>query len=225
MNDTPIKIKSYEAIFFDLDGTLMDTAPAITHAINLYRQQFQLSPLSQEVLIPHITYGAKNLAKVTMEIEDDHPSLEEHATGILNICEDNLQDHTRLFPGMEQTLQFIESQNVPWGIVTNRFTRLTLPLLDDLQLSHRVACVVCGDTLKRAKPYPDPLLHACELTETDPKQCLYIGDAYNDIAAGKQADMDTIVANYGYRAPHENPQTWGANHCVDRPEELIKLLG
>jgi len=139
----------------------------------------------------------------------------------LEIYRKNIALHTVLFDGIESVLSSLESRHMSWGIVTNKSTWLTLPLMEALRLSERTPCIVCGDTVEHAKPHPAPLLHACDLLHCTPKQTLYVGDALRDIEAGNRAGMTTLVANYGYIGEEDKTQNWGADGEVNSAVEIL----
>jgi phosphoglycolate phosphatase len=139
---------------------------------------------------------------------------------MLTHYQDNIAEHTVFFTGMADTLAAIEAQGLKWGVVTNKRERFTNPLMDALKLTGRAACIVSGDTTANPKPHPEPMLAACKQADVDPKECVYIGDARHDITAGKNAQMKTLAAVYGYINPGDAPETWGADALVESPEQI-----
>lgn len=133
-------------------------------------------------------------------------------------------EDSQLFPGIEQLLNALDARRLPWGIVTNKVARLTFPLLKQLDLLTRAACVVCGDTTAFQKPHPAPLLHACEQLPCEPGKAWYVGDARRDVDAGHAAGMFTVAALYGYWGNEEPPQAWGADALIEKPVDLLELL-
>lgn len=132
---------------------------------------------------------------------------------------------TQFFPNVEKVLAHLENQQIPWGIVTNKLTRHAQPLLKALNMETRPGCLVCGDTLAKAKPDPLPILHACELLQQDPAHCIYVGDAATDVTASKAAGMKSLVAMYGYIHEEDDPYLWEADGYIQEPLELIQWLG
>jgi phosphoglycolate phosphatase len=132
--------------------------------------------------------------------------------------------HTTIFPEVPALLDALDAAQLPWGIVTNKTSRFTLPLLDRLRLASRTSCVVCGDTAARAKPFPDPLFAAAERLGVPAAECVYVGDAERDVQAGIAAGMRTVVARYGYIADSERPEQWAADGHVGSPLELMAWL-
>jgi 2-phosphoglycolate phosphatase len=211
-------------ILFDLDGTLLDTAPDLAVALNTVLAENQRAVLPLESIRPAVSHGGMALIKLGFNLEQDDPRVESLRHRLLAVYSENISRHTTLFPGMETVLQDIEQRGLNWGIVTNKPGWLTAPLLKNLQLYDRAACVVSGDTLPHSKPHPAPLLHACKLAGTSPGQCLYVGDAQRDIEAGESAGMMTMIALFGYFTKLDQPHTWGATHMINNPEELLAWL-
>ncbi|HHQ15195.1 MAG TPA: phosphoglycolate phosphatase [Chromatiales bacterium] len=211
------------AVFFDLDGTLLDTAPDMVGALDQLRAEHGIPALDYEFARDHVSHGALGLLKIGFPDFDDErrDSLRER---YLQLYADRLSTETTAFPGMEQVLDTLDEQRVPWGVVTNKPGWLTEPLLTALGLATRCACIVSGDTLEKRKPHPAPLLHAAALTKTDPATAVYVGDAKRDIEAGNAAGMTTVAALYGYVAAADAPAAWGADHTVEQPQELIGLF-
>ncbi|MDP3876893.1 MAG: HAD-IA family hydrolase [Methylobacter sp.] len=206
-------------VLFDLDGTLIDTAPdlisCLNHAFNVYGFA---APVT-EVIKPFISYG------VAAMINASRPDLDETLKAeildtMLNHYQHNIAEHTIFFAGMVDTLAAIEAQGLKWGVITNKRKRFTDPLMDALNLTERAACIVSGDTTANSKPHPEPMLLACKQAAVDPKQCVYIGDALHDITAGKNAQMKTLAAVYGYLKPGDAPETWGADALIESPPHL-----
>ncbi len=216
---------SIDAVFFDLDGTLLDTAPDLAYALNVVLEEQQRSPLPFAVIRPWVSFGARTLIKFGFQLTDtEDPQLEPLRQRFLQIYAANLATHTRLFPGMEEVLNALEGWQKPWGIVTNKPKWLTQPLLEQLGLATRSVCNVSGDTLTVNKPHPAPLLHACQVANCLPERCLYVGDALRDIEAGQRAGMQTVVALYGYIGQEEKPEDWGATGMIRQPEELLEWI-
>ena len=211
-------------VLFDLDGTLVDTAPDMANALNRTLVNHGRRPLAFEAIRPSVSLGGVALVKLAFNLDEADPELDRLRAEFLAIYRDNLSRESRLFPGMEQVLAGLEGINAAWGIVTNKPGWLTNPLMQDLQLAARSGCIVSGDTLEQRKPHPAPLLHACGLLQCDPGETVYVGDARRDIEAGASAGMATLVAAYGYIDKAENPEDWGADGLVDSPEEILTWL-
>ncbi len=211
-------------VLFDLDGTLVDTAPDLIACLNFGLQEHGFDSVSHEHVKPHVSFGA--IAMINASIESTVN--EEKRAAILNSMlveyENNIARFSRFFDGMTDVLEFIETQNLSWGIVTNKRERFAFSLVEALNLQHRAACVICGDTTSNPKPHPAPLFAACEKIGVSVEECVYIGDAAHDILAGKNAGMPTLAATYGYLQADENPENWGANALIDSPKDLVEWL-
>ena len=217
--NTPVK-----TVLFDLDGTLLDTAPDLARALNFVLQSNGLPPLPYAQIRPVVSHGGAALITLGFGLQPEHPDFDARRQELLEYYQNNIAEHTRLFPGMAQVLNYIESNNMNWGVVTNKPGWLTEPLLDALKLRERAAGIVSGDTLEERKPHPAPLLYACQLIGTDPKHCLYVGDAERDIQAGHNAGMPTLVAMFGYLLENDRPETWGADALIERPADILDWL-
>jgi len=211
------------ALLFDLDGTLLDTAPDMVATLTRVRCEEGLAPLGYGMARAHVSNGVNGLLRLGFGdlTQDRHARLH---TRFLLIYAARLAEETRLFAGMPDVLQATEAAGVPWGIVTNKPAALTEPLLALLDLRQRCACVVSGDTVANRKPHPEPLLHAAGLLGVAATGAVYVGDAERDIAAGSAAGMRTVAALYGYIPPGEDPRGWGASARIDSPLELLDLL-
>jgi len=213
-----------DAVLFDLDGTLADTAPDLAAALNRVRRARGLVPVPASRLRSSSSQGARGMLGAGMGIAPEHPDyaalrdafLAQYAAGL---CVD-----TALFAAVDALLDAIEGRALKWGIVTNKATRYTTPLLELLGLGARAGAVICGDTTPFAKPHPAPLLAAADRLGVAPARCVYVGDALRDVAAGVAAGMHTIVARYGYIEAHEAPETWPADGVIDDPAELLAWL-
>lgn len=213
-----------KAVLFDLDGTLLDTAPDLAYALNslLISQQRQPLPFAQIRAVA--SHGSKGLLKLGFNITEAAAEFDTLKTQLLTIYHQNIARQTRVFNGINQVLTCLKEQALPWGIVTNKPAWLTEPLLQAISFDTAPACIVSGDTVSRAKPFPDSLLYACNLIDCAADECLYIGDAERDIQAGKNAGMQTLVALYGYLAADDKPLQWQANGTVETPEEIVEWI-
>jgi phosphoglycolate phosphatase len=213
------------AALFDLDGTLADTAPDLAAAVNKMRRDRGLAMLPLEQLRPLASAGARGLLGGAFGIGPEHRDFAAMRDEFLANYEADLCIETTLFPGIGELLDELDARSVRWGIVTNKVARLTLPLVDLLGLATRASCVVSGDTTPHAKPHPAPLLHAANEMAMRPEQTVYIGDDLRDIQAGYAAGMVTVAAAYGYCGNEVPPAMWNAQHIVESPSALRRLLG
>lgn len=212
-------------VLFDLDGTLLDTAPDLAAALNTVLVENGREPLPYEAIRGVVSHGGMALIKLGFRLDESSPEFEPLRQRLLAIYRDNLSSRTRPFPGMTELLEQLEQSGLNWGVVTNKPAWLTEPLLQDLDLLERAACVVSGDTLDERKPHPAPMLLACKLAGSRPEHCVYIGDARRDIEAGRNANMHTLVALFGYFLDADKPHEWQADGMLETPRDLLHWLG
>jgi phosphoglycolate phosphatase len=210
-------------MLFDLDGTLLDTAPDMVPSLNHLLVEEACAPLPYELARAQVSNGVPGLLRLAFgELpEAEHERLRRR---YLQIYSGRLAIGTRLFDNMDRVLARIEELAIPWGVVTNKPSALTEPLLEELGLRARCACVVSGDTTARRKPDPAPVLHALNLIAADAGSAIYVGDAARDILAGRAAGARTATARYGYIPAGEETDAWGADYAIDDPIELLALL-
>lgn len=213
-----------ELILFDLDGTLIDTAPDMVPALNELLTAEGRAELPYERLRAHVSHGSTGLLHEAFGHDMESTEMERLRRMFLDLYQQRLADASVPFPGVETLLARIEDSGLRWGVVTNKPGWLTEPLLIALALHDRAACIVSGDSVAERKPHPLPLLHACELGGTEPGRAVYVGDAERDIAAATAAGMSSFVALFGYIAPGDRPGTWGAAALLERPDDLWRHL-
>jgi phosphoglycolate phosphatase len=219
----PDAARPLRAVLFDLDGTVLDTAPDMHGAMNALLLERGRMPLPYAAVRPFVSHGAKGV--LSQGFADLGPAEFAGLTQrFLEIYRANLSTETRLFPGMERVLDALDARGLRAGIVTNKAAWLTDPLLEQLGLRGRFACVVSGDTLAHAKPHPAPLLHAAGLAGVRPSECVYVGDAERDVQAAHAAGMPAIVALYGYLGATDAPRAWGGDHHLGAPLDLVAWL-
>jgi N-acetyl-D-muramate 6-phosphate phosphatase len=211
------------AVLFDLDGTLLDTAPDMVGALNALRREESLAPLPYDEIRSAVSHGAARVVKAGFPSANPERALQLQQR-FLEIYRGALSRETRLFPGMEEVLDALASWHIKSGIVTNKAAWLTEPLLSELGLRARFACVVSGDTVTERKPHPMPMLHAAALAEVAPAECIYVGDAERDVQAAHAAAMPALVANYGYLRADEDSTRWGADGYLTQPLDLLDWL-
>ena len=213
-----------EAVLFDLDGTLADTAPDLARALNLTLIEHARPVLPIDLIRPAVSLGSEAMVQLAFNVDKDHDDFEAVRQQFLDRYSKSIAQHTRLFPDMDKVLSALEQAGIVWGVVTNKFSWLSQPLMDSLRLLKRAACVVSGDTVARCKPHPDPMYHACKLIGCDPGNTVYIGDAKHDIDAGNAAGMHTMIALYGYIAGEDAPEHWGAGCMVKSSLEILERV-
>lgn len=219
----PSSTNTDAAVFFDLDGTLVDTAPDMVATLQALQERQGLKPVDYAQGRAHVSNGALGLLRFGFPgVEGDmqqalHREYLELYTQVL-CC------RSALFSGLDDLLARLDDGGVPWGVVTNKPAQFTDALLEHLQLAHRSACTVSGDTLSTRKPDPEPLLHACKMAGVRPGDSIYVGDALRDIQAGRAAGMNTIAAAYGYIVEGDDPRGWGANRIAENTGELVQIV-
>ena len=212
------------AVLFDLDGTLVDTAPDLIFTLNELRRRRGLAEMDHAPLRAQASHGTQGLIRLGFGIGTDHPQFHDLRAEFLEIYVDHLSNRSGLFPQMDAVLAGLEARGLSWAVVTNKPAYLTEPLLRDLGLLARAASVVSGDTCAHNKPHPEPVLHACRQMGVHPTECLYVGDAARDVEAASAAGMPTLVAMYGYLGDDDRPESWGAAGYIQTPAGLLAWL-
>ncbi len=214
----------FDAVLFDLDGTLADTAPDLGGTVNTLLCEEGLPARPLAALRPYVSQGARGMLKAGFGYDTTHPAFVPLTERFLAIYASRLCSETRLFEGIPALLAALDEMGLGWGIVTNKRMRFTNPLVDLLGLSGRTTCVVSGDTTPEAKPSPLPVLHACKLLDCAPDRTIYVGDDVRDIEAGRAAGCLTVAVRYGYLGDGGPVETWGADLIIDHPAELAQFL-
>lgn len=212
------------AVLFDLDGTLADTAPDLIAALNHLLVTHGLEAKPYDEMRPHVSNGSVAILEAGFGFGIENPQFESLKQDFITFYLNNICRHTTLFEGFEQLLNELEQRSIPWGVVTNKPAYLTDPLMSELGLAERAACIVSGDTTAQSKPHPEPILHACQLVGVAPQQTLYVGDAVRDIEAGQRAGTHTLAALFGYLAEDDEPESWGADGLVECPLNVLEWL-
>jgi phosphoglycolate phosphatase len=213
------------AVLFDLDGTLIDSAPDLAGAGNDMRVARGLAPHPLAHFRPMVGSGARGMIGRAFGVGPEHESFGALRDEFLQRYEARMTHETRLFPEMQPVLDALATRALPWGIVTNKATRFSDPLVRALGLLPPAATLVCGDTTPHAKPHPAPLLEAARRLEVPPGDCVYVGDDLRDVQAGRAAGMRTIAVHWGYLGEGEAIESWGADHLARTADELLRLLG
>lgn len=213
-----------EAVLFDLDGTLLDTAPDFIRVVNQQRLLHNLDALAPHLIRETVSNGARALIKLAFDLEVGDDDFVNRHTELLALYEESIAEETVFFPGIDLLLKQLEENSIPWGIVTNKPSRFTLPLLERLKLNNRCSVTVCPDDVTHSKPHPEPLFLACNKLNCSPERSLYVGDHERDIEAGRSAGMITIAARYGYIDTPERVDDWNADLIIDHGNELTEWL-
>ncbi len=214
----------YRAVLFDLDGTLLDTAPDFAYSLNQMLQARAMAPLADAEIRTLVTDGSAGLVARAFGCTAEDPRFEQIRAEFLAIYRDNLSRHTRPFPGIEAVLARLGETGIPWAVVTNKPSTYTTPLLRDMNLSPAPGAVICPDHVTHAKPHPESILLACTRLGVAPDACIMIGDHRRDIDAGRSAGTRTVAAIYGYIDAGEDPADWNAHHRIASAHELHDLL-
>ena len=215
---------NFKALLFDLDGTLLDTAPDFITALNRQLALHDLSSLPDEAIRLSVTNGSVGLIEAGFGMPQDDPRFEPLRAEFLELYFANLADRTALFEGLQLVLDKCVSSDIPWGIVTNKPWRYTESTLLQLDLMAGAATVICPDHVSHPKPDPEAMFLACAEIATAPSDCLYVGDHVRDIVAGRDAGMRTIAAGWGYIDEDEDILSWQADWVVDQSQQLYSLL-
>jgi phosphoglycolate phosphatase len=220
----PPRTLPIRAVLFDLDGTLADTAADLAAALNRVRADRNLPPMPLEALRPHASDGTRGMLGAGLGVTREHPEWETLKDAFQDYYAAAIAVHTKLFSGADLVLDEIERRRLAWGVVTNKASRFTLPLLERLALRSRANVIVCGDTTAQAKPHPAPLLHAAGRLGLDVASCVYVGDAERDVLAARAAGMSSLVAAYGYIAPEVALGSWATDGYIDSLPAILDWL-
>ena len=212
--------KRFQGFLFDLDGPLLDTAPALLAALNHLLRKNSKTELVENDIRGAISNGSNGLIQLALGIDGNAPEFNSLKLEFLDYYRLNLFQNTRPFTGIDEILHKIEQSKRPWGIVTSKLSSFTIPLVEHFGWDSRAKCVICGATLEQNKPPPAPLLEGANYLGLPPNECLYTGDAITDIQASKAAGMQVVTAGYGYLPDDINPETWDSNGFIESPYEL-----
>jgi len=213
-----------KAVLFDLDGTLANTAPDLGHALNRQRVARGLTALPIALIRIEASAGARGLLGLGFNIRPGDSEYDAMRSEFLDFYAERLCHETSLFPGVTELLDQLDGRQLPWGIVTNKPARFTIPLMQELGLSQRAACIVSGGDTTHSKPHPEPLLTASSAMAIAPGECIYLGDDIRDVQASLAAGMEPVIARYGYLGNVSLPESWGARYLINRPQELLGYL-
>jgi 2-phosphoglycolate phosphatase len=212
------------AVLFDMDGTLLDTAPDFIAICQSMLADRGLAPVSDKLIRDEISGGARAMVAATFALSPMEPEFEALRLEFLERYQASCAVHSTLFDGMAELLVDIEKANLIWGVVTNKPVRFAQPIMEQLGLAERSAILICPDHVTHSKPHPEPLILACSMLNLDPASVLFVGDDLRDIESGRDAGTKTAAVRYGYIHPDDNPDHWGADVVVDHPLDLRKVL-
>lgn len=214
-----------KAVLFDLDGTLIDSAPDLAGAANDMRVARGLPELPYSAFRPMVGSGAKGMMGAGFGVGPDDAGFADLRDEFLGRYELRMTRHTQVFSEVSELLSSLDAANVTWGIVTNKASRFASPLVAALMLHQRAAVIIAGDTTPHSKPHPAPLLEAARRMKIAPGECAYVGDDLRDIQAGRAAGMTTVAAGWGYLGLGAPIDAWGADHIASVPADVVSLLG
>jgi phosphoglycolate phosphatase len=212
------------SVLFDLDGTLLDTADDFVVIIRAMRSENGLAPANDLLVRNQVSDGAAGMLAAAFSLETADPRLDDLRSDFLRRYERDLGLHARLYPGMEDLLHWLESEGIPWGVVTNKLSRFSTPLMDAVGLGARCSSLVCPDHVVQSKPHPESLLKACRDMDADPRHSVFVGDHLRDIQAGRAAGMATVAALYGYIPSGQDPAHWQATYSIQSAADLRPWL-
>jgi len=216
--------RSIRALVFDLDGTLLDTAPDFVVVVNRLRAEYDRPALPAETIRRSVSNGARALVCLAFDITPTHTDYEPLRKRLLEIYSEHLAVHTRLFPGLQALLEQLDEWNMPWGIATNKPATYALPLLERLNLQPAPQSIICPDHVSERKPHPESLYLAAKHLGCEPEQILYLGDHQRDIECGQRAGALTLAAAYGYIEEDDDVDAWGADFRVEQASEILAIV-
>lgn len=212
------------AVLFDMDGTLLDTAPDFIAICQAMLAERGFPRVDDKLIRDEISGGARAMVSAAFAMSPEAPEFEALRLEFLARYQTDCAVHSKLFDGMAELLADIEKTKLIWGVVTNKPVRFAQPIMEQLGLSERSAVLICPDHVTRSKPDPEPLLLACKMLDLDPSSVLFVGDDLRDIESGRDAGTKTAAVRYGYIHPNDNPDHWGADVVVNHPLELRRVL-
>lgn len=213
-----------KAVLFDLDGTLIDSAPDLGAAADAMRVVRRMPSLPAALYRPMAGAGARGMLQVAFNVTPEDPQFDTLREEFFRNYEQRMTQNTYAFDGVAELLQSIVALGLPWGVVTNKSKRFTNPLTAAMPLFATAGTMVSGDTTAHAKPHPAPLLEAARQLGIAPEACVYVGDDERDIIAGKAAGMRTVSATYGYLGQQTDVAAWNADQTINSPLALLQLL-
>lgn len=213
-----------KGILFDLDGTLLDTAPDFAHCLNQMLLKSAQPALSVQHMKPWVSDGVRGMIKGAFKIDESDDTFNQKTAELLTLYAQHLGHFTEIFPGILEVLAWLDEQKIIWGIVTNKPFRFAEPLLAKFDLLKRAHCLVCGDTLATQKPDPAPIQYACQQINIESKDCFYVGDSFSDAKASASAGMPYILAEYGYIPPTADLKSWPIFKSISQPLDVLRLI-
>lgn len=211
-----------KAVFFDLDGTLVDSAPDFYAVVNSLRLEEGRDELPHPTIRDQVSNGGIHLSCLTWDITPSHPDIMIYRQRLLDRYTEYLGNYSSLFEGFAPVLSYLEKSNIAWGIVTNKPRPYAVPLLNKLRIDTEL--LICPEDVVNRKPHPEPLIKAAQFFDVGSKDCIYVGDHVRDIESAIAANMPSVAALFGYIESDVDPKDWGADFYIDTPAELMPLL-
>ena len=209
-----------KAVLFDLDGTLLDTAPDFIETLHQLANTYQVKAPSDEAIRQQVSNGARALVKLLFGLQEGEAGFEERRQALFDVYESVMGQHCELFNGMDELIENIVKHKLAWGIITNKPVRFAEPIVNNLALNHPPALLLCPDHVKKAKPDPEAMFKACELLECEPHEVVYIGDHLRDIDCGRNAGTKTVAVSFGYLENDDDIHRWQADFIANKTEEI-----
>lgn len=213
-----------KAVLFDLDGTLIDSAPQLVGALNQLRQQYDLPPIPFLVGRPFASHGAAGLLKAGFNMEKNDPLFDARVQEFLDIYKEVFNLNMQCMEGIEELINTLNHRKISWGIMTNKAKKFAQPIVSSHPLLKSAACLIAGDDVSVPKPSPEGLIKASQMLSIEPSDIIYLGDDRRDVMAANDAGMLSIAARYGYLEAGDDAKSWGAQYIIDKPSELLDFL-
>ena len=213
-----------KAVLFDLDGTLIDSAPQLVGALNQLRQQYDLPPIPFLVGRPYASHGAAGLLKAGFNMEKNDPLFDARVQEFLDIYKEVFNLNMQCMEGIEELINTLNVRKIPWGIMTNKAKKFAQPIVSSHPLLKSAACLIAGDDVSMPKPSPEGLIKASQMLLIEPSEIIYLGDDRRDVMAANDAGMVSMAARYGYLEVGDDAKSWGAQYIIDKPSELLDYL-
>ena len=213
-----------KAVLFDLDGTLIDSAPQLVGALNQLRQQYDLPPIPFLVGRPYASHGAAGLLKAGFSMEKNDPLFDARVQEFLDIYKEVFNLNMQCMEGIEELINTLNLRKISWGIMTNKARKFAQPIVSSHPLLKSAACLIAGDDVSVPKPSPEGLIKASQMLSIEPSDIIYLGDDRRDVMAANDAGMVSMAARYGYLEVGDDAKSWGAQYIIDKPSELLDYL-
>ena len=213
-----------KAVLFDLDGTLIDSAPQLVGALNQLRQQYNLPPIPFLVGRPFASHGAAGLLKAGFNMDKNDPLFVARVQEFLDIYKEVFNLNMQCMEGIEELINTLNLRNFPWGIMTNKAKKFAQPIVSSHPLLKSAACLIAGDDVSMPKPSPEGLVKASQMLSIEPSDIIYLGDDRRDVMAANDAGMVSMAARYGYLEVGDDAKSWSAQYIIDKPSELLDYL-